>query len=219
MPAQNLDQFDWNDVFNKDRAWNHIRYPVNARLEFEVVRIIEENPEAAGRLNLRPSLTEGIIPDWTQFHGVYIPACYLQQKTNTMSTLGEHHLHYLPKWYTEEQIRKGLFLSGLFAYDDMNGFNVDWNSQTPRAQKVSRICREIFGFRGNEISDAEKIRRLLEDPEYRATAREFAIELLKGSTEHFRENGRQIKGKELRRLVGELINRYLLEMGVSPKAD
>src|SRR3989344_7991830 len=99
MELQQLDSYSWKQVYAVPHAWDHIRYSVNARLEFELSRLAQQLPreEISGRFNLRPADDQSIIADWNQFNGVYIPACFLELRTNPENCLEPEQIEFFER--------------------------------------------------------------------------------------------------------------------------
>src|SRR3989338_7110057 len=107
MDLEQLDSYSFKQVSSMQPAWNHIKYSVNARLEFELSRLAQQLPmeEISGRFNLRPADDQSIIADWNQFNGVYIPACFLELRTNPENCLEPEQIDFfkrqMPTEYAE----------------------------------------------------------------------------------------------------------------------
>ncbi|MEK6949275.1 MAG: hypothetical protein AABX34_03570 [Nanoarchaeota archaeon] len=210
MELQQLDSYSWRQVYAAPYAWNHIRYSVNARLEFELAHLAQQLPreEFFGRFKLRPAFDQSIITDWTQFAGVYIPACFLEFRANPEKYLQPEQIEFFQRVWPKEYA-DGTVFSGLFARDDLNYFPIIDSGGIAQNRTLAEI---VLGGAGG-ISSEEKIRKLLEDGEWRLRAAEFARTLLENTSKEFNgQKGDYNAETALRDLTGMLIAHYQKEI-------
>lgn len=209
MILQQLDSYSYRQVNNVPNAWNHIRYSVNARLEFELVRLAQQLPreEILERFKLKPASDQSIVADWSQFNGVYIPACFLELRTNPENCLPPEQIEFFKRRMPVEYADRTVF-SGLFARDDGNYLGTTLEEKNSR-----RTLGEIVLGGAGGISSVEKIRKLFEDEQWKLYAAEFTRTILETASRRFHEKKADYTDPTLRDLIGMLIVRYQKEIG------
>ena len=212
---QRLDEFTYRDIYSIPNAWNHMRYPVNARLEYALADAGNRRSKSEFRstFNPRAGSDDDIQVNWDRFAEVYVPKAYIDFHQRPLDFLEPEYTEYL-RAKRPLDIWQNRIVTGLFSMDNNRVLvgTVPLNEKSsPEREARRELSQKVYGPPAGR-SPQEKIDFLVLDSAFRKNAMACAKALIAQCAKEIDNPLLKIQDIELETLLRGMIGLYCEEI-------